>query len=251
VIALVLGLGLAFGQAPDGARTAQDSFRAGIESLDAGNFAEAETALVAALDAGGRHAAVYHALGNACWRAGEVGRAMAAWQRGLDLAPRDGDLSANLDKARKAITDRIDRPARATPFFWQKAFAPRESGLLASGLLTFALFVVLAGRVRTLASGWRTAAWAALVGATLFAVSTAAALRGRDGAVVVADAVTAKSAVGAAGVDLFVLHDGAEVRVLDESADVTLVGLPDDRKGWVPTAALVRTDPHAPFPLGS
>ncbi len=238
-------------QRPEGEGSATDWFRAGMEALDGGNFTEAEADFVRALDAGGRHAAVYHALGNACWRAGEIGRAMAAWERGRELAPRDGDLSANLDKARKQITDRIDRPTRATPFFWQKALAPRESSLLASGLLAFALSVVLASRVRSIPTGLRTGAWIALLGSVLLALSTADALRGRNEAIVVADAVTARSAVGAAGVDLFVLHEGAEVRVLDESVDMSLVGLPDERKGWVATSALVSTDPRDPFPPSS
>jgi len=220
-----------------------------MEALDKGNFAEAETDLVQALGAGGRHPAVYHALGNASWRAGEVGRAIAAWERGRELAPRDGDLVANLDKARKQITDRIDPAPRATPFFWQKEVSARESGLLASALLTFALGVVLLGRVRTISSGLRTAGWIALFGSALLALSTADALRNRNGAIVVAESVTARSAVGAAGVDLFVLHEGSEVRVLDESADMSLVGLPDERKGWIASAALVSTDPRAPFPL--
>jgi tetratricopeptide (TPR) repeat protein len=224
-------------------------FRAGIDALDKGNFSEAEADFVQALDAGGRHAAVYHALGNASWRAGHVGRAIAAWERGRELAPRDGDLVANLDKARKQITDRIDPAPRATPFFWQKALSARESGLLASGLLTFALAVVLVSRIRTISSGLRTAGWIALFGSALLALSTADALRDRSGAIVVAMSVTAKSAVGAAGVDLFVLHEGAGVRVLDESADMSLVGLPDERKGWIASAALVSTDPRAPFPL--
>jgi hypothetical protein len=156
---------------------------------------------------------------------------------------------ANLDKARKQITDRIDRPARATPFFWQKALSARESGLIASGLLTFALAVVLVSRLRTISSGRRTAGWIAFLGSALLALSTAGALRVRNGAIVAAKSVTAKNAVGAAGVDLFVLHEGAEVRALDESADMSLVGLPDERKGWIPTAALVSTDPRAPFAL--
>jgi hypothetical protein len=108
---------------------------------------------------------------------------------------------------------------------------------------------VLVGRLRSISSGLRTAGWMALLGSVLLALSTADALRDRNGAIVVADSVTAKSAVGAAGVDLFVLHEGAEVRVLDESADMSLVGLPDERKGWISSAALVSTDPRAPFPL--
>ena len=72
-----------------------------------------------------------------------------------------------------------------------------------------------------------------------------------NGAIVVADSVTAKSAVRCGGVDLFVLHEGAEVRVLDESADavarrsaVRAEGLGDD------VGAHEARTSRPPFPLG-
>ena len=42
--------------------------------------------------------------------------------------------------------------------------------------------------------------------------------------------------------------EGAEVRVLESTADAALVALPDERVGWVSWRSLASTDPAAPFP---
>ena len=66
--------------------------------------------------------------------------------------------------------------------------------------------------------------------------------------VVVAE-VSARSTLGPDGVDLFVLHEGAEVTVGDTAQGHTLIELSDGRKGWLSSRALISTDPVASFPL--
>jgi hypothetical protein len=86
-----------------------------------------------------------------------------------------------------------------------------------------------------------------LVLSALLWISTLASRGGEGGAVVVAPEATARSALGPGGVDLFVLHAGAEVAVLEQAGAHTLVSLPDERKGWLPATALLSADPSAPF----
>jgi hypothetical protein len=63
--------------------------------------------------------------------------------------------------------------------------------------------------------------------------------------------VAARSTLGPDGVDLFVLHEGAQVRVGDSAAAHTLITLSDGRVGWVGSQTLISTDPSASFPLKS
>jgi hypothetical protein len=83
----------------------------------------------------------------------------------------------------------------------------------------------------------------------LLAVSTADGINSRQGAVVVADEVDVRSALGPAGVSLFVLHEGAEVLVTDKTQTHQLIVLADGRKGWVSVTSLLSTDPAKSFPL--
>ena len=69
-------------------------------------------------------------------------------------------------------------------------------------------------------------------------------------AFVVVPEVVARSALGPDGVELFSLHEAAELAVVERSGDSVLVRLPDARKGWLPASAVLSTAPSAPFPLG-
>lgn len=51
----------------------------------------------------GANGAVLHGLGNAWFRAGDAGRAIAAWRRAERLRPRDPWLAANLAQARQGL----------------------------------------------------------------------------------------------------------------------------------------------------
>jgi hypothetical protein len=227
----------------------QSLYDAGLDHARSARPAEAADSFVSALEAGGRDPAVYHGLGNALWRLEQPGPATAAWRRGLRLAPRDGDIAANLDRARRASKDHIQPPAPAADlFFWQGMLSPRDSGLLASFFLMLALGVPLLRKMRRAPRPvrWEVAVFA--VFALLLGASTRAALVSDASVVVVAAEVSVRSAPGPDGVELFVLHEGAEVRLLETHRAHHLVSLPDDRKGWVPAETTLSTDPAAPFP---
>ncbi len=63
--------------------------------------------------------------------------------------------------------------------------------------------------------------------------------------------VEVRSAPGPAGVSLFLLHEGTGLRVVDHTASHELVVLSGGRKGWLPRAALLSTNPVDPFPLAN
>ncbi len=228
---------------------AQADFEAGVSAERSGDHAAAVEHFVAALDEGGRDPAVYHGLGNALYRLGRRGPAIAAWRRGHRLAPRDGDIAANLARALRETRDRLE-PVEDAPgfFFWQEFLSLRESALLAGFFGGLALLAALVRRLRGGARwGWESAVAGVL--AALLAASTWAAARRPPEAVVVVDEVVARSTPGPGGVDLFRLHEGAVVRVAERDDGEALVVLPDERKGWVSAAALLSAEPADPFPV--
>ena len=170
------------------------------------------------------------------------------------LLPRTlpADVGVNPAPAReRALGSRSasEPPAPAADlFFWQGMLSPRDSGLLASVLLMVGLGAPLLRRLRSSARSIGAESAAAIVLALLFAVSTRAAIVSENSVVVTAPEVSARSALGPDGVELFVLHEGAEVLLVETHQDHHLVALPDSRKGWVPADTTLSTDPSAPFP---
>lgn len=252
MLLLTLVLGQSLHARPAHARSAQDAYEAGVSALRSGDHDAAVTALAEAVETGGRHPAAYHALGNALYRSEARGHATAAWRRAAALAPRDGDIEANLDRAHRESVDRIDASS-TSGWSWHRLLAPFEAALLAGVLVALGLAAAAIRTHRSRRTGRGTGFGTeslVLVGlGVLFAGSVAVSAGRPAGAVVVADAASARSTPGAGGVELFVLHTGAEVVLLEESGTHALVSLPDERKGWLPLEALVSTDPAAPFPL--
>ena len=64
------------------------------------NYASAAAAYEKMTQTGPVSAAVYFNLGNAWFKAGQIGRAICAYRRARELAPRDPDVRANLQFAR-------------------------------------------------------------------------------------------------------------------------------------------------------
>jgi len=237
---------------PVHARSAQEAYEAGVSALRSGDHDAAVTALAEAVESGGRHPAAYHALGNALYRSEARGHATAAWRRAAALAPRDGDIEANLDRAHRESVDRIEASS-TSGFSWHRVLAPFEAALLAGVLIALGLAAAALRTHRSRGRGRGTlfgSESVVLIGLGVLVAGGVAVSAGRPaGAVVVADAASARSTPGAGGVELFVLHAGAEVVQLEESGTHALVSLPDERKGWLPLEALVSTDPAGPFPL--
>ncbi len=258
VLLLGLLLGSLLRPAPAHAR-AQDAYDQAVAASRAGDNDAAVAQFAAALEAGAVDPEVFHGLGNALYRQGHLGHAVAAWTRGLQLAPTDGDLAANRALARARTQDRLDPPeAQTGPFFWQAVLPPATEALLAGGLVALGLVLQLVVVLRARARGWTARLrWEAAVPVVLglvLAMSAWLHARQLPPATVLASEVRVRSALGAEGVELFVLHQGAVVRTLESYADggadaAVLVELPDARKGWVPRSAVDLADPAAPFPL--
>ena len=242
--ALALGLALA---APVWADPQRD-FEAGHAAALTGDAAGAAARFVAAVEGGAPDPAVYHALGNALYRDRQPGRAAAAWRRGLRLAPRDPDLAANLERARVGAIDQLDPPeGPSDALFWASLLSPREMALLGSFGLSAALGLLLLALARRRPAGLG-APLLGLVGAALLGSAFVVDAQ-QDTVFVVVPEVVARSALGPDGVELFSLHEAAELAVVERSGGSVLVRLPDGRKGWLPGTATLSSAPSAPFAL--
>jgi tetratricopeptide (TPR) repeat protein len=114
-----------------GAGTRQRTFLRALEVFDAAKspreYRESATLLESLLADGFRNGAVYKNMGNAYFRAGEYGRAIAAYRKAKPYRPRDSYLEANLRQALSAAPGHLPEPP---PPWWTHV-------LFWSGLLSF------------------------------------------------------------------------------------------------------------------
>ncbi|MCK6447284.1 MAG: hypothetical protein L6Q99_12915 [Planctomycetes bacterium] len=215
-------------------------FEAGVAAYRAGDFARAKAHWLAALDAGApavERKALLQNLGNAAARAGELGPAIGWYTAALRLAPRDADVLANLEFARREAGfepyDKGDLAATLTRIV--DAWTVAEASWIALGAIALfgavLLFEALRGGV-----GWRRLAILCGAGALVAIVPWVRALeRERADAWLVIEKAGAPlvSEPRAGATTLETLAAGSAVRRLDALPGWVRVSGVENASGWV------------------
>jgi len=197
-----------------------------------GRFSEAAAAYERLVQDGRASAAIYYNLGNAWFKSGQNGRAVAAYRQAERLTPRDPNVRFNLQFVRKKISG-DERDRRTT---WERVLTNltvNEWTWMATTAY-WLCFVLLALRelrpalrrslrTTTVVTGLATVL---LIGCVVAAVQRATSAH--DAVVVVPNAVVRRSPLEESAVS-YQLPDGSEVTVLD--AKESAVG--DRKQLWL------------------
>lgn len=186
-------------------------------------------------------AALWYNLGNAYFRAGRKGKAVVAYERAHRLDPRDHDVEWNKGVLKNALVDRID-DAEENVFFSSLRrladfYTVDEAALLFVFLLACLCLVsaanFLSKKTRPLTAG--------AGGVLVFLLFLSAGafylkwLQVKDPRAVVLDReVAARYGPSEKETKAFVLHEGAEAVVTDQTADWYYVLLKNKNSGWLP-----------------
>ena len=189
-------------------------------------------------------AALYCNLGDAYFKSGNIGKAILNYERALKLDPSYSDARYNLDLANNSIQDRID----PVPEFILKSLAKKLCWVLDSDSWTICFLVFLALTLAMLllyllAPGIalrRTGFFTALATLVItilclwFAIWQKNDCMKADQAVVMCPVTSVKSSPTAGSAkDLFILHEGTKVEILDQVGAWNNIQLADGRQGWI------------------
>lgn len=200
-----------------------------------GKFSEAAKVYGTILHSGAVSANLLFNDGNAEFKSGSLGRAIAAYRRAGQLAPRDADIRANLDFARNQVQGATWRESRWES--WLGALTLNEWTALAA-LAFWLTFLLLAARqirpaLKNLLRGpARLMAVAAVFFCACLGMASAIHLSKSIAVVVVSDAVTRSGPFNDAQ-NAFAVHDGAELTVLDRRNGWLEVTDGAGRIGWL------------------
>lgn len=241
---------------PFAAHAQQDAY---VDSLwNAANAAYAEGRWDAAAsgyemisDMGLESAALYCNTGNAYAKSGNVPMAILYYERALKADPSYEDAAYNLALMNSRIQDRIDPVPEFFFTKWLKdvsyimasdAWAVTALVLLGLTLAMFLLFLLapsVAGRRTGFFTGVVLLVFMCF--ALGFSVSQKKEYMDADKAIVMRPVVSVKSSPSAeASKDLFILHEGTKVTVLDQVGAWNNISLADGRQGWLPAADMER-----------
>lgn len=185
--------------------------------------------------------ALLYNLGNAYYRQGQIGKAILYYERARTLLPRDGDVKTNLDLARLAVVDRIEKPVRLPVWDWLDAVRDALSLPELARLFHIAgLFAVLslAGALFATQRLKRAIQVFSAVMLVLFTVTGAwyawrAALDSREFAIIIVNKTDVRSAPDEASQELFSLHEGTKIRCVERLGQWVNIQIADNRKGWM------------------
>lgn len=239
VLALLVFVGIAASAA---FAQGTDAFAKANEEYAAGRFRDAIELYDGIVRTGEYSAAVFYNLGNARYRAGDLGQAILNYERALALEPHHPETETNLrlvrDKAR-ALELRKTNVERIAGWFTagQYTMAAAVSFWLAAFVLAARVFARRRSRTLT----------AVFVIALLVGCGAMAALRalerGSHGsalAIVVGNKIDARLATADNAGTVLALPPGSEVRILSTRGDWVYAALPNDLRGWIPAESAQR-----------
>jgi hypothetical protein len=232
LLALLLSMSAVHTQPPGPPATFEQANRL----YEQGRYPEAIRAYESMLAAGQVSPAVYFNLGDACFKNGQVGRAIASFRRAEQQTPRDPDVRANLQFARSSVAGTIAaRPARWLR--WLPRLTLDEAAMATSAVIWFWFALLIAQQLRPpthkpLRGLTRVAGTAAVA----MIVCTAALWHARLGvptAIVVRPEATVRFGPVEESQRAFTARDGVELEVGDTQGDWLQVTDASRRVGWL------------------
>lgn len=197
----------------------------------------------------GESSTVYYNLGNCYYRMDSIANAILWYERALLLSPGDSDIRFNLQMARSKTIDKIVPEEEIFFSRWYHSLLNMMSvnGWVWTGIVFFVLFLVglslyFVGKSISLRKcGFYGAAVMLVVAVVcnVFSWQQKERQQNRNSAVVMTGSVVVKSTPNDTGTDLFVLHAGTTMTILDKGMkDWCQIRLSDGKEGWIPNSEI-------------
>lgn len=224
-------------------------FEAGNVAYNDGNYEQALTMYSNIMDSGVESAELYYNMGNTYYKMKQYPKAILYYEKALKLDPGDEDTRTNLEIANLAVVDKINVIPQSFVRRWWNSMKSKMSAdgwawtsVAAFALVLLSLFAFLMGR----RAGLRKIGFFAglllllcLVFSVVFAVENYTDQKRQDEAIVMTPTVNVKSSPNEISVDLFVLHEGAKVRILDNANGWNKIRIADGSVGWLQEETMV------------
>jgi tetratricopeptide (TPR) repeat protein len=220
----------------------------GNKAYSAGSFSIAAEQYKKVVGEGYESPVLFYNIGNACFKQNDFASAILWYERAKRLDPGNEDINFNLNVANTKISDKIEPLPELFYKRWFDAFVQvfsTDAWAILCVVMFFAallcLVVYVASRVLILR---KLGFWC---GSGLFAMSLIALFMAWNGyrfstsgseAIVFSPTITVKSSPDEKSTDLFVLHEGTKVRLLDTIGDWFEIRIASGSVGWLPKSAL-------------
>jgi tetratricopeptide (TPR) repeat protein len=186
---------------------------------------------------------VYFNLGNAYYKTGQHTLAILNYERAKLLSADDEDIDFNLQVANQYVVDSIQElPGIFIVNWWNGLINSQTTDRWAViSIISFLFFLSLAGLFLFAKTGTirRLAFWVAIVFFLIsgfswsFAGKQKSRLVNHSFAIVTQPTVAIKSSPSEKGTNLFIIHEGLKIQIVDKLGDWVEIKLANGNKGWL------------------
>ena len=195
------------------------------------------------IDEGYESYALYYNLGNAYFRNNETSQAILYYEKALKLSPNNEDIKHNIEVINNKLTDKVEKvPELFYKSWWKQllnimdldTLALLNIILLTLALLLIALYIALPNLLIR-----KFSFWSGIALFVLFSIGSIAASRrnhyitNNHEAIIFAPTVNIKSSPDDNSKDIFVLHEGTKVTLMDIVAEWQEIRISNGSVGWI------------------
>lgn len=240
---LVMGASGVFGARNLLAQDRDSLWTAGVDAYASGDYELALSVWNDVASTGCESADLWYNMGCACFKLSDLAHSVLYFERALKTDPSHKDAGANLVYVKTFLQDRIE----TVPEFFVKTWARNVRSSMSSdgwAVLFLVLFAValaafllfgLSRRAVLKKTGFFGGIAVAIIAAGCLIASFGARndASSENQAIIVAPVCVTRSTPSSdTGTDLFVLHEGAKVTIVDKVGSWVNVELSDGRQGW-------------------
>lgn len=193
-------------------------------------------------------AEVYYNLGNAYYKEKKYPQAILNYERAKRLAPADKDIDMNLKIANLKIVDKIEPIPQLFIIKWLESIQNLmsfSSWLIVIVVFSWLFFGFFAGYILILTKRGKLLSFLIMMfSLVILLISLGLGIsrynyeRNTNEAIVFAANEYVMSSPGQDSSELFVLHEGAKVEILDKVEGWKKIRLADGKEGWMPAESL-------------
>jgi tetratricopeptide (TPR) repeat protein len=225
-----------------------NKFTKANELYSKGKYEEAKTYYEELINNGHTTADIYYNLGNTYFKLDKIADAILYYERAKKIAPGDEDIEFNLRIANLKIVDKINNVPQLFFIEWYESI----HGWFSSGtwsvfiiIFSWLSFISLAGyfiiwniNLRKVSFFATIISFIIMIACIIFSLEQYNVEQSKEEAIIFSPSVYIKSSPDKGSTDLFILHEGTKVKILDEVGDWKKIKIADGNIGWLPTKTI-------------
>lgn len=195
-------------------------------------------------------AELFYNLGNTYYKLRNYPLAIFYYEKSLKLDPQNEDTKHNIEIAKLFITDKIESiPDIFFKKWWNNignSFTLNTWAIITItifALLLLCIFLYIISRTKTLRkSTFFIGILLIMLMICSFTISMQKYnyLNDKNEGIVITPTITVKSSPSQTSVDLFVLHEGSKVNILDKTDDWNKIKIANGSIGWLPSSTVIK-----------